>query len=128
MNLHEYQSKVRFATFGIPVPEGKVADTPDEAFTIAQEIGGPVVVKSQVLVGGRGKAGGIKLAKTPDEAKTLASEILGMSIKGHEVHRVLVDPAANIAKEIYLGITNDRAAAKARSDGFFRGGCRDRGS
>lgn len=112
MNLHEYQSKDRFADYGIPVPQGKVADTPDEVFAIAQSMGSPVVVKSQVLVGGRGKAGGIKLAKTPEEARTHASQILGMSIKGHTVNRVLVDPAANIAQEIYLGITNDRAAAK----------------
>ena len=112
MNLHEYQSKARFAMYGIPVPQGKVASTPDEVYAIAQELGGAVVVKSQVLVGGRGKAGGIKLAKTPDEARARAQEILGMSIKGHTVHKVLVDPAANIAQEIYLGITNDRAAAK----------------
>lgn len=112
MNLHEYQSKARFAAYGIPVPKGKVAKTPDEVYEIAKELGGTVVVKSQVLVGGRGKAGGIKLAKTPDEARARATEILGMSIKGHIVRQVLVDPAANIAHEIYLGITNDRAAAK----------------
>ncbi|MAS34206.1 MAG: ADP-forming succinate--CoA ligase subunit beta [Anaerolineaceae bacterium] len=112
MNLHEYQSKAHFALYGIPIPQGKVASTPEEVFQIAQELGGKVVVKSQVLVGGRGKAGGIKLAKSPEEARDLAQEILGMDIKGHEVHKVLVDPAANIAKEIYLGITNDRGAAK----------------
>ena len=112
MNLHEYQSKLCFGKYGIPVPQGKVADTPDEVFAIAQELGGPVVVKSQVLVGGRGKAGGIQLAKSAEEAREKASEILGMSIKGHTVNRVLVDPAADIAQEIYLGITNDRAAAK----------------
>ena len=112
MNLHEYQSKARFGAYGIPVPTGQVASTPDEVHTIATEIGGPVVVKSQVLVGGRGKAGGIKLAKTPDEARARAGEILGMDIKGHTVRKVLVDPAANIAHEIYLGITNDRAAAR----------------
>jgi succinyl-CoA synthetase beta subunit len=112
LNLHEYQSKARFAAYGIPVPQGKVATTSDEAYAIALELGGPVVVKSQVLVGGRGKAGGIKLAKTPEEARDRAREILGMSIKNHIVRKVLVDPAANIAQEIYLGITNDRAAAK----------------
>ncbi len=111
MNLHEYQSKIRFATFGIPTPQGDVARTPEEARIIAEKLGGAVVVKSQVLVGGRGKAGGIKLAKNADEAVEIAQEILGMSIKGHTVHQVLVDPAANIVKEIYLGITNDRAAA-----------------
>ena len=113
MNLHEYQSKRRFARFGIPVLPGDVATTPEEARQIAREIGGPVVVKSQVLVGGRGKAGGVKLAQNPDEAEERATQILGMSIKGQIVHKVLVDPAAKIATEIYLGITNDRAAACA---------------
>lgn len=112
MNLHEYQSKQRFGQFGIPVPMGKVATTPEAAFEIAQQLGGAVVVKSQVLVGGRGKAGGIKLAKTPDEARELASRILGMAIKGHIVRQVLIDPAANIGTEIYLGVTNDRASGK----------------
>ncbi len=112
MNLQEYQSKFRFAEFGIPIPHGKVAKTPEEARSIAEEIGGKVVVKSQVLVGGRGKAGGVKLATNPDEAAQRASEILGMDIKGHTVEIVLVDPASNIAQEIYLGITNDRAAGK----------------
>ena len=111
MNLHEYQSKERFATFGIPTPRGAVARTPDEVYAIARQLGGAVVVKSQVLVGGRGKAGGIKVAQTAEDAREKARSILGMSIKGHIVRKVLVDPAANIAKEIYLGITNDRAAA-----------------
>ncbi len=113
MNLHEYQSKRRFAKYGIPVLPGDVATTPEEARQIARDLGGTVVVKSQVLVGGRGKAGGVKLAHNPDEAEELARQILGMSIKGHTVHRVLVDPASNIASEIYLGITNDRAAGCA---------------
>lgn len=113
MNLHEYQSKSRFGDYGIPIPRGKVAQTPDEAFAIATELGSPVVVKAQVLVGGRGKAGGIKLAKTPEEARQRAQEILGMSIKGLTVEKVLIDPASTIAKEIYLGITNDRASARA---------------
>lgn len=108
MNLHEYQSKRRFAKYGIPVLPGDVASTPEEARQIAREIGGTVVVKAQVLVGGRGKAGGVKLAQNPDEAEERARQILGMSIKGHIVHKVLIDPAANIASEIYLGITNDR--------------------
>ena len=112
MNLQEYQSKFRFAEFGIPIPHGKVAKTPEEARSIAEEIGGRVVIKSQVLVGGRGKAGGVKLANNPDEAAQRAEEILGMDIKGHTVEIVLVDPASNIAQEIYLGITNDRAAGK----------------
>ncbi|MDX1994824.1 MAG: ADP-forming succinate--CoA ligase subunit beta [bacterium] len=113
MNLHEYQSKTRFAEFGIPTPKGKVASTPDEVFAIAQELGGPVVVKSQVLAGGRGKAGGIKLAKTPEEARDLAAGILNeLRIKGLVVRKVLVDPATPPQSEIYLGITNDRTTGK----------------
>lgn len=112
MKLHEYQSKFRFAEFGIPIPRGKVATTPEEVYAIAQEIGGPVVVKAQVHVGGRGKAGGVKLAKTAEEAREHASNILGMDIKGLTVERVLVDPAADLQKEMYLAITNDRAEGK----------------
>lgn len=112
MKLHEYQSKNKFAEFGIPIPRGRVATSPREAFHIAKEIGGPVVVKAQVLVGGRGKAGGVKLAKTPEEAEQHASRILGMDIKGLTVKKVLIDPAANIQNEIYLGITTDRAARR----------------
>jgi succinyl-CoA synthetase beta subunit len=112
MKLHEYQSKQIFAKYGIPIPEGRVAATASEARAIAEELGGRVVIKSQVLVGGRGKAGGIKLAKNPREAEELATLILGMEIKGLPVRKVLVDQAANIVKEIYLGITNDRAARK----------------
>ena len=112
MNLHEYQSKFRFEEFGIPIPHGSVATTPLEARRIAEEIGGPVVVKAQVLTGGRGKAGGVKLAKTPQEAEQCAQTILGLNIRGHIVRRVLVDPASDIRQEIYLGITNDRAARK----------------
>lgn len=112
MKLHEYQSKQIFAKFGIPIPRGRVAASASEAKQVAEELGGRVVVKSQVLVGGRGKAGGIRLAKSPDEAENLATQILGMEIKGLPVRKVLVDEAANIDKEIYLGITNDRAARK----------------
>ena len=112
MKLHEYQSKLIFAKYGIPIPKGRVAATASEARAIAEELGGRVVIKSQVLVGGRGKAGGIKLAKNPREAEELATQILGMEIKGLPVRKVLVDRAANIVKEIYLGITNDRAARK----------------
>jgi len=121
VNLHEYQSKRRFDKYGIPVPHGDVASTPEEARQIARDLGGVVVVKAQVLVGGRGKAGGVKLAQNPDEAEERARQILGMSIKGHIVHKVLIDPAANIANEIYLGITNDRqtgcAVMMASSEG-----------
>lgn len=112
MKLHEYQSKALFAAHGVPIPKGRVASTAAEARSVAQELGGRVVVKSQVLVGGRGKAGGIKLAKSAEEAETVASQILSMSIKGLPVRKVLVDEAADIRKEIYLGITNDRAAKR----------------
>ncbi|RME88913.1 MAG: ADP-forming succinate--CoA ligase subunit beta [Anaerolineae bacterium] len=112
MKLHEYQSKQIFAQYGVPIPKGRVAATAGEARQIAEELGGRVVIKSQVLVGGRGKAGGIRLAKNPEEAEELATQILGMEIKGLPVRKVLVDEAANIKQEIYLGITNDRAARK----------------
>ncbi len=113
MKLHEYQSKRLFAEHGIPIPAGDVADTPQEARGIAEELGGPVVVKSQVLVGGRGKAGGIRLAKTPAEAEAAAGEILGLEIKGLPVRKVLVDEASEIQQEIYLGIVIDRAARRS---------------
>ncbi len=109
MKLQEYQAKRIFGQYGIPVPSGDVAATPTEARAIAERIGGPVVVKSQVLVGGRGKAGGIKLAKSADEAEQVAGRILGMDIKGLTVKKVLIDPAADIRKELYLGIVLDRA-------------------
>jgi succinyl-CoA synthetase beta subunit len=112
MKLHEYQSKQLFARNGIPIPKGRVAATASEAKQIAEELGGRVVIKSQVLVGGRGKAGGIRLAKSPQEAEELATQILGMEIKGLPVRKVLVDEAASIETEIYLGITNDRTARK----------------
>jgi succinyl-CoA synthetase beta subunit len=112
VNLHEYQSKALFAQYGIPTPKGNVASTPDEAYEIAKAIGGTVVVKAQVLTGGRGKAGGVKLAKTPEEARQRAQDILGMMIKGLRVNRVLVDPGADIKQEIYLAVTNDRANGK----------------
>jgi len=112
MKLHEYQSKQIFSKFGIPIPKGRVAATASEARQIAEELGGRVVIKSQVLVGGRGKAGGVKLAKDPQEAEQLATQILGMEIKGLPVRKVLVDEAAAIDQEIYFAITNDRAAKK----------------
>ena len=112
MKLQEYQSKQYFSKFGVPIPKGRVAVTAAGAKQIAEELGGRVVIKSQVLVGGRGKAGGIRLAKSPKEAEDLATKILGMEIKGLPVRKVLVDEAANIETEIYLGITNDRAARK----------------
>jgi len=112
VNLAEYQSKDLFAQFGIPTPRGKIATTPEEAYEVARTIGGTVVVKAQVLTGGRGKAGGVKLAHSADEARAVASQILGMTIKGLTVRRVLVDPGANIAQELYLSVTNDRSVRK----------------
>ncbi|MCZ7571994.1 MAG: ADP-forming succinate--CoA ligase subunit beta [Ardenticatenaceae bacterium] len=112
MKLHEYQSKQLFGRYGIRVPKGEVATTPEEARAVAAQIGGPVVVKAQVLVGGRGKAGGVKLAKTPAEAEEKAAQILGMDIKGLTVEKVLVDPAADIRQEVYLGAVLDRAARR----------------
>jgi succinyl-CoA synthetase beta subunit len=112
MKLHEYQSKQIFSRYGITIPKGRVASTASEARQIAEELGGRVVIKSQVLVGGRGKAGGIKVAKDPVEAEQFATQILSMEIKGLPVRKVLVDEAAAIEQEIYLGITNDRAAKK----------------
>ncbi|MBE3144153.1 MAG: acetate--CoA ligase family protein, partial [Planctomycetes bacterium] len=110
MRLHEYHSKMIFSSYGIPIPNGRVASTASEARQIAEELGGRVVIKAQVLVGGRGKAGGIRLTKSPKEAEEVAAQILGMEIKGLPVRRVLVDEAININKEIYLSITNDRVS------------------
>ena len=112
MKLHEYQSKLIFSKYGIPIPNGRVAATAQEAKQIAEELGGRVVIKSQVLVGGRGKAGGVKLAKDSVEAEQLATQILGMDIKGLPVRKVLVDEASAIDQEIYFAITDDRSAKK----------------
>ncbi len=122
MKLHEYQSKRLFAQHGVPIPSGDVAETAEEARQVAEELGGSVVVKSQVLVGGRGKAGGIKLAQDPDKAQAHAEEILGMRIKGLPVRKVLVDEAADIAREIYLGIVVDRAARRPAMMASSEGG------
>jgi len=110
MKLHEYQSKQLFAQHGIPIPRGRVAMTASEARAIAEELGGRAVIKAQVLVGGRGKAGGIRLAGSSEEAEELATQVLGMRIKELPVRKVLVDEAAEIQTEIYLGVANDRAA------------------
>jgi succinyl-CoA synthetase beta subunit len=109
LKLHEYQSKRIFARYGVPIPQGDIATMPEEARRIAARLGRRVVIKSQVLVGGRGKAGGIRLARNPDEAQAVADQILGMNIKGLTVKKVLVDEAADIKTEIYLGIVIDRA-------------------
>jgi succinyl-CoA synthetase beta subunit len=110
MNLHEYQTKAVFARYNIPIPRGRIALTAQEARTIANELGGRVVVKAQVLTGGRGKAGGIRLAKSNREVEDIATQILSMEIKGLNVRKVLVDEAVNIEREIYLGIIIDRSA------------------
>ena len=110
MDLLEYQGKQYFARYGIPVSPGGVAVTPDEAVELAESLGYPVVVKAQVQVGGRGKAGGIKLAANAAEARAHATAILGMDIKGHLVRRVWVEHASDIAKEYYASFTLDRGA------------------
>ncbi len=109
MDLFEYQAKQLFAAHGVPVGLGEVADTPGQARQIAERLGGVVVVKAQVKTGGRGKAGGVRVAKTPDDAFAAAEAILGMDIKGHTVHRVLVDPGAAIEQEYYFSYLLDRA-------------------
>jgi succinyl-CoA synthetase beta subunit len=113
MDLYEYQGKELFRRFGIPVSEGRLAETPAEARAAAEEVGGQVVVKAQVLTGGRGKAGGIKLAEGPDEAEARAREILGLDIRGHVVRRLWVEKASDIAKEYYLSVTFDRGEKQA---------------
>ena len=110
MDLFEYQGKQYFARFGIPVSPGDVTETVDGAVKIAESIGYPVVVKAQVQVGGRGKAGGIKLASNVDEVRLHAGNILGMDIKGHVVKRVWIERASDIAEEYYASFTLDRAA------------------
>ncbi|MEV0678431.1 ADP-forming succinate--CoA ligase subunit beta [Actinosynnema sp. NPDC050436] len=109
MDLYEYQAKDLFAAHAVPVLPGDVASTPAEAKAIAERFGQTVVVKAQVKTGGRGKAGGVKLAETPDETQTKAEAILGLDIKGHVVHRVLVTPASDIAEEYYFSFLLDRA-------------------
>jgi succinyl-CoA synthetase beta subunit len=113
MDLYEYQGKELFRRFGIPVSDGRVATSPEEARTAAQELGGQVVVKAQVLTGGRGKAGGIKLADGPDEAESHARDILGMDINGHVVHKLWIESASDIAREYYLSLTFDRGEKQA---------------
>ena len=109
MDLFEYQARDLFAKHGVPVLKGIVATTPEEAKAAAEEIGGLTVIKAQVKTGGRGKAGGVKLAKSPEEAYEHAKAILGMDIKGHTVHRVLVADGADIAEEYYFSLLLDRA-------------------
>jgi succinyl-CoA synthetase beta subunit len=113
MDLYEYQGKELFRRFGIPVSDGRLATSPEEARTAAQELGGQVVVKAQVLTGGRGKAGGIKLADGPDDAESHARAILGMDIAGHVVRKLWIESASDIAREYYLSLTFDRGEKKA---------------
>jgi succinyl-CoA synthetase beta subunit len=113
MNIHEYQAKEIFRKFGIPIPPGEIARSPEEAEAIARKFGGTVVVKAQVHAGGRGKAGGVKLAKTPEEVRKVAGQILKLRIKDLPVEKVLVTPAAEIASEAYVGIIVDRVSKKA---------------
>ena len=110
MDLYEYQGKQLFKKFGIPVSEGRVATTPEEARAAAEELGGPVVVKAQVLTGGRGKAGGVKLATDPADAEQKAKDIIGLDIRGHVVKTLWIEQASDIAKEYYLSVTFDRGA------------------
>ena len=110
MNLHEYQARQLLSRFGLPYPDGRIATTPDEAAKIAAEIGKPVVIKAQVLTGGRGKAGGVKLAENAGQAKDVATQILALSIKDFPVKRVLVVEATDIVHEFYLGIIVDRVS------------------
>jgi succinyl-CoA synthetase beta subunit len=112
LKVHEYQAKEIFGKYGIPIPKGKVAKSVDEVITVSKEVGIPCVIKSQVHVGGRGKAGGIKIAKNDQEVKKYAQKIIGMEIKGLTVKKVLVANAIDIASEAYLGIINDRTAQK----------------
>jgi succinyl-CoA synthetase beta subunit len=116
MKIHEYQAKAILAEFGVPVPRGRMAETPAEARAAAQELGGTVVVKAQIHAGGRGKGGGVKLAASPDDAERVAGQILGMMLRTHQtgpegqrVTRVLVEEGMDIRRELYLGIVIDRA-------------------
>jgi succinyl-CoA synthetase beta subunit len=113
VDLYEYQGKELFRLFGIPTSEGRLAATPAEARTAAEELGGQVVVKAQVLTGGRGKAGGVKLADDPADAEHKAEEILGLDINGHVVRKLWIEQASEIAKEYYLSVTFDRGTKQS---------------
>src|SRR4051794_36983056 len=112
VDLYEYQGKELFRRYGIPVSEGRLATTPEEARLATEELGGAVVVKAQVLTGGRGKAGGVKLAESAGDAEQKAREILGLDIRGHVVHKLWIERASEIAKEYYLSVTFDRGEKK----------------
>ena len=122
MDLFEYQARDLFEQHGVPVLAGIVADTPEQARAAAEQLGGVTVVKAQVKVGGRGKAGGVKVAKTPEDAEAAARAILGMDIKGHTVHRVMVAAGADIKEEYYFSVLLDRANRSYLSLASFEGG------
>jgi succinyl-CoA synthetase beta subunit len=113
VDLYEHQGKELLARFGIPVSRGRLVFTPEEARQAAEELGGEVVVKAQVLTGGRGKAGGVKLADGPDEAEARARDILGLDIRGHVVQRLWLEVSSEIAREYYLSVALDRGAGRA---------------
>src|SRR5215469_4018071 len=108
VKIHEYQAKDILARYGIPIQPGRVAHTPEDAEAIARELGGPVVIKAQVYVGGRGKAGGIQLADTPEQARAASVRVIGMDIKGLTVEKVLVISKLHIQEEYSLGIILNR--------------------
>ena len=119
MKIHEFQAKQVLAQFGVPVPKGEVASTPEEARAAAERLGGKVVVKAQIHAGGRGKAGGVKLVSSPDEAAQVATDLLGKPLVtiqtgpgGRIVKRVLIEESLEVAKEFYLGIVLDRASER----------------
>jgi succinyl-CoA synthetase beta subunit len=122
VDIYEYQTKAIFASFGIPVPEGEVASSPIEARQIAARLDGPVAVKAQVLAGGRSRAGGIALAQGPQKAQAAAERILGTAVRGLPVRRVLVERAADIAQELYLGFVLDRSVRRIVVMASSRGG------
>ena len=122
MDLYEYQARDLFEQYGVPVLPGIIADTPEEVRAAAEKLGGVVVVKAQVKVGGRGKAGGVKVAKTPDDAEAAGRAILGLDIKGHTVHRVMVAGGARIKQEFYFSVLLDRANRSYLSLASYEGG------
>ena len=122
MNIHEYQGKEIFTDFGLPVPGGTAVQSVDDAVASAQEYGLPVMVKAQVLIGGRGKAGGVKFCETIEDVKKNAANILGMDIKGHTVRTVLVTPAVDIDSEFYIGMLIDRNSKKVMLMASAEGG------
>jgi len=122
VDLFEFQAKELFQQYDVPVGLGSVVSTPEDAERAARRIGGVTVVKAQVKTGGRGKAGGVKVAKTPEEARQLAGQVLGMDIKGHTVHRVLIDPGAQIEEEYYVSFLLDRANRSYLAMASYEGG------